>query len=944
MKNYFLFIALISTSILKAQYLETKSEPETKSTAEIESKAETGSIAGKLTDKEMNGAPLPFANVIIKGTTTGTVTDYNGIFTIEDVKPGTYTLVFSFVGYETLTIPDVEVVGGKETEINTALGASAAALDEVVITTVAREDSEFAMLLEQKKAITIRESIGAQKLAKLGVSDAAAATTKISGVSSSEASGDIYVRGLGDRYLSTTMNGLPIPSDDVARKNIDLELFPTSIIRSLEISKTYSVKNSADQASGTININTRGLIGDRELALGLEVGANTNVLQGGVFNKFKATPNSSSFTLGFFDQKYNTLAATKLQSWAPAVVESPIDYKYSLSAGKEFGKNLEVFFTAAQDVSFSYKKGVFREYRTHSLRTSFTDAEQFSKTVSTTGLLDAFYEFNEENSLKATSLFINKLEDKVYQAGFNGEGYVYEETDDTEGLSQFVRDQTTKQTRLWVNQLAGHHETSKKNILDWALGLNIVKADQPNRTRNEVNFKEGFVQLGTTGGSQQRKSTQRIDELEFNGFVHDTYTFIDGENQQLIFTAGANYRNKERDFYSKFVGIEERDLNTFNPTSLSELPTIFNLQNFESGLFKINNLRADRYNATLQSAAAFLSVNYGLGDFSMIGGLRYQNDRIKVVYVGNIPGNYEETELNYGNIYPSLNFKYQVTDKHNLRLALSRTITLPEFKEIAPFEYVSPTGQITRGNPELEASTNYNVDLKWEYFPTSKQLVSLTAFFKRIEDPINKVQARGSAGIYSYFNSAEMAKVYGLEFTANLNILNEDNSNVNLDMNFNATKMWHSQDLKEIRNIEGRLIKTYRYNGLTETGLEGASDWIFNGAATFSTQSDNPFMASVIANYASDKIYALGAPEVQTQSETYYNAAIIEESFVRLDALISKDAGEHWTFELSGKNLLNPVIKKTQKIEPLNTGQEVTKTVRSYTLGSVLSLGIKYNF
>ncbi|HET7360615.1 MAG TPA: carboxypeptidase-like regulatory domain-containing protein, partial [Salinimicrobium sp.] len=224
MKNYFLFIALITTSILQAQYLET------------------GSIAGKLTDKEMNGMPLPFANVIIKGTTIGTVTDYDGLYTIEDIEPGTYTLVFSFVGYETITIPNVEVMGGKVTEINTALGTSAAALEEVVITTVAREGSEFAMLLEQKKAITIKESIGAQKLAKMGVSDAAAATTKISGVSSSEASGDIYVRGLGNRYLSTTLNGLPIPSDDVARKNIDLELFPARVIQSLGISKTYSVK------------------------------------------------------------------------------------------------------------------------------------------------------------------------------------------------------------------------------------------------------------------------------------------------------------------------------------------------------------------------------------------------------------------------------------------------------------------------------------------------------------------------------------------------------------------------------------------------------------------------------------------------------------------------------------------------------------------------------
>ncbi|MGB7842070.1 MAG: carboxypeptidase-like regulatory domain-containing protein, partial [Salinimicrobium sp.] len=207
----------------------------------------TGSIAGRLSDKEMNGEPLPFANVLIKGSTKGATTDMDGLYSVNTLEPGTYTAVFSFVGYETLEVPDVKVEAGKVTEVNTSLGSSAASLDEVVINTVSRKDSEVALLLDQKKAIEIKESIGARELAKMGVSDVATATTRISGVTSSEASGDIFVRGLGDRYLYTTLNGLPIPSDDVERKNIDLELFPTGVIQSVSISKTYSAANYADQ-------------------------------------------------------------------------------------------------------------------------------------------------------------------------------------------------------------------------------------------------------------------------------------------------------------------------------------------------------------------------------------------------------------------------------------------------------------------------------------------------------------------------------------------------------------------------------------------------------------------------------------------------------------------------------------------------------------------------
>src|SRR5680860_461631 len=179
-----------------------------------------GSIVGKLTDKELNDDPLPFANVILKGTTTGTTSDFDGLYEIAGLEPGTYTVVFSYLGYETVEIPDVNVEAGKVTTVNVPMSASeGVSLDEVVVTTSARKDSETALLLDQKRAVEIKESIGAIQLGKIGVSDVATATTKISGVSSSQASGNVFVRGLGDRYLSTTLNGLPIPSDNVTKKN-----------------------------------------------------------------------------------------------------------------------------------------------------------------------------------------------------------------------------------------------------------------------------------------------------------------------------------------------------------------------------------------------------------------------------------------------------------------------------------------------------------------------------------------------------------------------------------------------------------------------------------------------------------------------------------------------------------------------------------------------------
>lgn len=922
-----------------------------------------GGIVGKLTDKEMNDEPLAFASVVIQGTTKGTTTDFDGLYELPNLEPGTYNLSFSFLGYQTIDLPNIEVVAGKVTTINVPMSASeGVSLDEVVVTTVVRKDSEVALLLDQKKAVEIKESIGAQQLAKIGVTDVATATTKISGISSSEASGDIYVRGLGDRYLSTTLNGLPVPSDDVEKKNIDLGLFTTRVIQNVSVSKTYSVQSSADQSSGTVNISSRELTGNNEFSIGIQGGINTNVAQNGVFNNFKVSPNSKNSTLGFYKQDNSSLLGQiTQQGWNTVQQESPIDYTYSLVAGKKITEKFSAFLSASQSRNFDYGQGVFREYTSNAIRDTLTDATNYNKNTTSSGLLDLTYYINEKNKLKSSTFFINTLSEQIFEGGRNGEGTIFEETNRPEGLFQFVRDQNTKQTRILVTQLLGTHQLGDKNTFMWAGGYNLVNADEPNRIRNEVNFDpdSDFVQLGRNGGFQQRKSSQEIEDKEYNGYLKDILRVIEEDNKSFKIELGANYRNKKRDFSSEFVGVEEVTTNAINPPSIDNLGSIFQQSNFDNGLLTINQLgmnangeRKDIYSGELDSKAAFADFNIGLKKLNVNIGLRYQSDNISVNYdVGNLLEREGSVNKTYNNLYPSLNLKYSVNDKNAFRAAVSRTITLPEFKEISPFGYVSQTGQVTAGNVDLEASINYNYDLKWEFFPTNGQLVSLSAFYKEINDPINKVQRRGSAGIFSYFNSGDKAEIFGLEAETKVDLVkpgpmdeNGTASGFGLNLLLNASRIWHQQDLKEIRDGDGNLLSTFRYNGLTETELQGASDWIFNASLNFTTASKNPLDVSLTANYASDKIFALGTPQDQSQSDVFYNDAIIEKGFMVLDGVVSKDINEHWSLRLRGRNLLNPEIKRTQLVKPSTTNIETERTVRSYSLGTQLSLGLSYTF
>ena len=906
--------------------------------------ATTGAIGGKLSDKEMGGEPLPFANVLLKDSSKGTTSDYDGIYLLDKLEPGTYTLVFSFVGYETLEVADVVVEVGKVTEVNTELGSSAAALDEVVITTVSRRDSEVALLVEQKNSVAIKESIGAVQLAKMGVSDAATATTKISGVTSSEASGDIFVRGLGDRYLYTTMNGLPIPSDDVERKNIDLGLFPTRVIQDVSVSKTYSATNSADQASGTIDITSRELRGTEEFGLGLQAGVNTNAA--GQFGNFKVSPNQEDAYFGFYDQLVPTEYAINNQTWNTMADPFPLNRRYAITAGKKFGENLKVLFTGSQSAKFEYSSGIFNEYRDNNLYDYFSDTENYTKTDNTTGLLNVEYSLNDNHSFKATSLFINKLTDEVYEAGRNGEGIVFEESDD---YNQFIRDQNTKQTRLWVNQLHGYHQLFENNKLEWAVGYNQVDADEPNRIRNEVNIGDNnFVQLGKNGGFQQRKTSQKIDDSEFNAFATDQITFSeeDEASKNVFLEFGGNYRNKERDFISRFFGADEVELNSINPPSIDNLSPAFVTENFYNGKLIFREQTPDRYNGILESYSGFANFNYGSGKWNVNVGARLQQDNLDVAFdVNNYPENLPSfASKSYSNVYPSLNVKYSPSDDSNIRLAASKTITLPEFKEIAPFEYVSQTGQITRGNPDLEASQNYNLDLKYEFFPSSGEIVSVTGFYKKIKEPINKVLDRGAAGVFSYFNAGDEANLYGIELETRLDVIdNENERGLDLGVGFNASRMWHKQDLRNAYN-DGNGERTFRYNNKSEIGLQGASDWILNASLNFSNETENPFAASIVANYASDKIYALGSPSFQTDINTFYNDEIIEKGFVTLDAVLNKEINENWSLEFKGQNLLNPKIERFQAVRPSVTGIEKNQTTRSYTRGAVLSLGVSYSF
>lgn len=901
---------------------------------------DTGSIVGKIIDKEANDEPLAFANILIKGTTKGTTTDFDGLYEIGNVEPGTYILNFSYLGYETVEIPNVVIEAGKATTINVSMAASEGmSLEEVVVTTTVSKDTEAALLLDQKRAVEIKTAIGAQELAKKAVSDAADATTKVTGVNKKEGSSKIYVRGLGDRYNSTTFNGLPLPANDPGDKNIDLSLFGTDIIENVSISKAFTSNISSDVAGANIDIVSKEMSTSSLFKVSISAGGNTQA----TFKDFKKIDGANWVGVNS-NTMHDIRDLTKYSftnSYSPNNGTANPNLGVSINYGKKFQlsdeSTISLFLVGSFDNKYSFQDGFSENVIDVGNTGSQFDTKTYTYNASKMVMGNLVYKINENHKLSFNHLFVHsnnqKIEDFTGTTTDIGRG-----ADDNRLVNLLL--QTEVQNRLFVNQILSTNKFGDAIDVNASVGYSAIYNDEPDRRKNTliVDLDDNTTRVSQNAVRDNSRFYGNLFENDLSGNLNAIKYLGDRYENKGKVTLGYNGRVTDR----KFDGIYF-DHNFTSPRStfvdVNNLDDTFNQENLSNGVFGIetsrgrNNNDAETYLPQLYDAkktvhAAYVDAIYKLTDkFTANVGIRAEDIKMNVTWDTNIsfPGftNNSSVDLDKQYILPSLNLKYALSEKINLRASGSLTYTYPQFKEIAPFAYEGINFQES-GNPGLLPSDNYNAEIKFELFPKSNELFAVGVFGKLIEKSINRLERNSAIERDFTFDNAGDASVFGVEVETKLDLFNSESDDFkrnNISVGANATFMKTKLEYNTNNT-------SFNYTG-DSSELEGASPFTVNADVSYKFDfEEKETIASLVFNYQSDKVYSIG---------TNFQQNIIEKAVPIIDLVFSHKFNKTIGLKLNAKNILNPSFERYRDIpEKL--------TMNSYKRGVSFSAGLSLSF
>lgn len=894
-----------------------------------------GVIVGVVKETEFH-EPLVEAPVQVVGSKKEALTDIEGRFRLE-LPPGTYSIRVGYELHKTARIDGVVVTAGKSTRLDVDLVADKDAVDVFEVVEEADKSSLEGLILARQKSTVVGDSIGRSEIAKTTDRNAAQAAQRV--VGATVVGGRfVYVRGLGERYTNALLNGVPLPSPEPDRAAVPLDLFPTGVLNSLTIAKTFTPDSPADFAGGSVRIETREIPREPLFQINARGGYNTNstfrerlTYRGGgldwlgIDDGTRALPEG--FPTGFIDNlppDERTRAGEDINSYMSATrSNTPPDHSIGVVAGNgwDFGNDRKLGGLLAVNYGRTYT--VRRDETVRIFTPPGPDEEEYhlardykadtgNVNVNWGAYGNVTYRFNAQHQLTLTGIRTTLNDNRTqYLSGFHD-----------------VRSANIHATRLaFVTRalnlgiLSGEHRFPDLNRaeLDWNVVLSSATRDEPDRRDTvwqdstltpEKNY--AYVDANESGRHfySNQKETQRgggIDWTQPLGLKEDTLK------------GGGLLSFRDREFNSRAMQLQYRKEDPVAGTSGAQ-PLTHPVLRCPSGNFdecndklfvpgnighdaddaiELSEFRGpgDNYDATLNIYAAYVQADLGVTkDVRILIGERiehtlqvieaYNTELVKDPDLG--------ARISQTDILPALAVTWSMSKKTKLRASATRTLARPQLRELAPFTFQDYFGgRVEGGNPDLKITNITNLDLRLEAFPTLREVLAMSVFFKHFKNPIERViLGGGDEGSVSYRN-ADTAQLLGLELEARrtLDFINPHLKDFELTTNLTLA---HSRvTLPEEATIS--------LTNLTRP-LVNQAPWVFNFQLSYSREKSGT-TATATYNAVGPRIVTAGSQGLDD---------IYEHTRHMLDLTVLQKLGSHFALKAEARNILNSEVLMTQ--------------------------------
>lgn len=878
--------------------------------------------------------PVKDAQVFLSGLKERFRTDEQGRISAT-VPAGSYSISLLHNAYSSQTMDEVVVAKDQNTPVDFKLTPAGVELAEYVVLEPHLAGTVASVIEEQKTATSVATVLGAEQFSRAGDSDAASALRRASGLTL--VGGQfVFIRGLGERFSSTLVNGAAIPSPDATRRVVPLDLFPTNILESVMVQKTYSPDRPAEFAGGTIELRTRGIPDAFFFNLNLQTGMNDNTtFQDGLTYKgggadftgyddgARALPDSiadatkdggtikpasvfnpNGFTPGQIEKFGEDLSGvwsvdrkkrapdTGIQaSMGDSFTFGDFRLGYIGAAGwkREFRKQNEI---NREFVAADTKDGSLRKIQDFYMQRSLSE-------VQLTGYAGTELQYKDHHKLFARTMFLRQAIDEARIS----QGFTDAETNDIRRTRlKFFTNQ------LLMTQVGGEHQFDwlKDLSINWLYTNATANREEP-KTR-DYRFdadRQGNYFFAQRADNNQVMYADLVDK--------DQSWRVDGKlpvqpsfNHKITLGSGFIAQSKSRDSSIQRFNYFPVGPDGFNPAvfAQSSLENILRPQYIGANGFQLREVTrpSDKYTASQDLFSYYGKMDWLMYDrLNITGGLRWEDNdqKVNTFTLTNTP---TMARLNRMDMLPSVVATLFLTDKQQLRAGFSQTLSRPDFRELssAPFTDIN-TNQETVGNPNLKQTAITNWDLRWEYYLSPTENIFAGFFWKDLTKPIELVAVPGTAGLNTYQNT-DKANIYGfeLELLKKLDFVHPVLQNFYVGGNYT----WSASNVQ----LNADNLKAQTTN---DRPLQGHSAQIVN----FQIGYDNPqwkTQATLLYNVSSQRIMAagvLGAPDKY------------EQPVHQLDFVFSQNLYKGLSMQASMQNLLDSEVRITQ-------GDEVTRAFR----------------